>query len=152
MPVAGMMQSPMTAAAAKCRLTRYIMLLLSRGGQCVCRPIRHRKVPARAATVHVRNPMLRCDVGGDPSRYCCNVDWVTADAALDQILDRLPHACAADFEPLDQAVFRQQLGLWRQAADSDMTPSSVSSASGKWTPHEPLIILLLANRPFLIAS
>jgi hypothetical protein len=69
-----------------------------------------------------------------------------------KILDRLPHACAADFEPLDQAVFRQQLGLWRQAADSDMTPSSVSSASGKWTPHEPLIILLLANRPFLIAS
>src|ERR1700731_1562022 len=77
-----MMQSPMTAGAAKCRLTRYIMLLLSRDGQCVCRPIRHRKVPARAATAHVRNTMLRCDVGGDLSRYCCNVDWVRADAAL----------------------------------------------------------------------
>ena len=74
------------------------------------------------------------------------------EAALDQILDRLPHACAADFQPLDQAVFRRQLGLWRQAAVSDMTPSSVSSGSGKWTPHEPLIILLVPNRPFLMAS
>jgi hypothetical protein len=34
------------------------------------------------------------------------------EAALDQILNRLPHGRAADFEPLDQAVFRRQLGLW----------------------------------------
>src|SRR5712671_3713799 len=38
--MAGMMQSPMTAADAKCRLTRYIMFPSERDRQCVCRPIR----------------------------------------------------------------------------------------------------------------
>ena len=33
-----------------------------------------------AATVHVRSPMLWFDVGGDLSRYCCNLDWVMAYA------------------------------------------------------------------------
>src|SRR5580704_1455485 len=42
------------------------------------------------------------------------------EAALDQILNRLSHGRAADFEPLDQALFRRQLGLWRQAAVSDI--------------------------------
>jgi hypothetical protein len=41
-------------------------------------------------------------------------------AALDQILNRLPHGCAADLKPLDQAVFRRQSGLWGQAAVSDI--------------------------------
>jgi hypothetical protein len=42
------------------------------------------------------------------------------EAALDQILDRLSHGRAADFEPLDQALFGRQLGLWGQAAASDI--------------------------------
>jgi hypothetical protein len=42
------------------------------------------------------------------------------EAALDQILDRLPHGRAADLKPRDQAVFRWQLGLWGQAAVSDI--------------------------------
>jgi hypothetical protein len=42
------------------------------------------------------------------------------EAALDQILDRLPHGRAADFKPLDQAIFRRQLGLGEQAAVSDI--------------------------------
>jgi hypothetical protein len=42
------------------------------------------------------------------------------ETAFDQILNRLPHGRAADFEPRDQAVFRRQLGLWRQAAVSDV--------------------------------
>ena len=42
------------------------------------------------------------------------------DAAFDQILNRLPHDRAADFESRDQAVFRRQLGLWRQGAVSDI--------------------------------
>ena len=42
------------------------------------------------------------------------------EAALDQILNCLPHGRAADLEPLDQAVFRRQLGLWGQAAVSDI--------------------------------
>src|SRR6516225_6567586 len=42
------------------------------------------------------------------------------EAALDQILNRLPHGRAADLKPLDQAVFRRQLGLWGQAAVSDI--------------------------------
>jgi hypothetical protein len=42
------------------------------------------------------------------------------EAALDPILHRLPHGRAADVEPLDQAVLRRQLGLWGQAAVSDI--------------------------------
>ena len=41
------------------------------------------------------------------------------EAALDQILDRPPHGSSADFEPLDQALFRRQLGPWEQAPVSD---------------------------------
>jgi len=41
-------------------------------------------------------------------------------AALDQILNRLPHGRAADLEPLDQALFRRQLGLRGQATVSDI--------------------------------
>src|SRR6516165_8583791 len=42
------------------------------------------------------------------------------EAALDQILNSLSHGRAADFEPLDQALFRRQLGLRGQAAVSDI--------------------------------
>ena len=42
------------------------------------------------------------------------------EAALDQVLNRLSHGRAADFEPLNQTVFRRQLGFWRQAAVSDI--------------------------------
>jgi hypothetical protein len=41
------------------------------------------------------------------------------EAALDQILDRLPHSRATDFELLDQALFRWQLSFGGQAAVSD---------------------------------
>jgi len=42
------------------------------------------------------------------------------ETALDQILNCLPYGRAADLEPLDQAVFRRQLGFRSQAAVSDI--------------------------------
>ena len=41
------------------------------------------------------------------------------EAALDQVLNRLPHGRTADLEPLDQALFGRQLSFWRQAPVSD---------------------------------
>jgi len=68
------------------------------------------------------------------------------EAALDQILDRLPHSPAADFELLDQAFFRWQLSFWRQAAVSDAGGQNGLNAfvQGRWGHNDIVTSLRLA--------
>jgi len=68
------------------------------------------------------------------------------EAALDQILDRLPHSRAADFELLDQAFFRWQLSFWRQAAVSDAGGQNGLNAfvQGRWGHNDIVTSLRLA--------
>ena len=66
-------------------------------------------LPAGSLVVRIRRVRL---ADGEPVSF--------DETALDQILNRFSHGRTADFEPLDQALFRRQLGLWGQAAASDI--------------------------------
>jgi hypothetical protein len=110
---------PTTAAAATCRLTRYIMFLLSIDRECVCRPIamgRRRPELFLYETGPLGRLLRDLRLGAESALAPADLD----EPALDQILDRLPHGRAADFEPVDQALFGRQLGLRGQAAVSDI--------------------------------
>jgi hypothetical protein len=51
------------------------------------------------------------------------------EPALDQILNRFPHGRAADFEALDQAIFRWQLGLRGKLPSAISLARTVSTRS-----------------------
>jgi hypothetical protein len=68
------------------------------------------------------------------------------ETALDQILDRLPHSRATDFELLDQALFGWQLSFWRQAAVSDAGGQNGLNTfvEGRWGHNDIVTSLRLA--------